>query len=179
MTSFLRFNFPLPIFPLGVLPRRLVKPDEKINPGLKLAWAKQTQHLQTNAWNSVPTWIGQSNSDKQFPTLNPRKSQVTNNDDKSVATTTTVHLDNEEVTQMREQIDEMQKEISQLSTSYHKLLTSTTKNAISEAITKLPENVRNLNAKVKKLDTITKQQSADLSTLQEKQRDSDTNYNIQ
>ena len=93
--------------PPGGSPRRLVKPDEKINPGLKLAWEQQTQHLQTNAWNSVPTWIGQSKSDKQFPTLNPRKSQVINNEDKSVATTTTVHLDNEEVTQMREQIDEM------------------------------------------------------------------------
>ena len=59
------------------------------------------------------------------------------------------------------------------------MLASTTKNAISEAITKLPENVRNLNAKVKKLDTITKQQSIDLATLQEKQLDSENKYDIQ
>ena len=66
-----------------------------------------------------------------------------------------------------------------MSTSYHKLLASTTKNANSEVLQKTAENVRTLNAKVKKLDSITKQQSADISTLQDKQSDSNNNYNIQ
>merc|ERR1711884_697146 len=82
--------------PPGGSPRRLVKIDEKINPSLKMAWEKQTQKLQTNAWNSIPTWIHQS--DTQFPVLIPRPSQ--SNEDKSVTTNTTIHIDNEDVIQM-------------------------------------------------------------------------------
>ena len=163
--------------PPGGSPRRLVKLDEKINPALKLAWERQTLKVQPNAWKNIPTWVHKS--DMQFPALTPRPSQANSIEDKSVTTNTTLHLDNEEVLQMREQIDEMKKEISKLSLSYQKLLTSTTKNAISEAISKLPDNVRTLNAKVKKLDTITKQQTADLATLQEKQSDLDTTYTLQ
>ena len=70
--------------------------------------------------------------------MNQKKFYANNNDDKSVATNTTVQLDNEEFTQMREKMEEMQKEISQLSTSYHKLLASTNTNVTSEALKKLP-----------------------------------------